>query len=265
MPYLHIGRQTLELRPGETVVGSGAQASWRMPDLDLAPQHFSVTVEPQGSARVCAVSAQHVVVVDGHQVGLDGLELTDGAAIGAGGGRFVYTARPLLESADRAEDAAVEPAVLLDDTARRAYAVGTGELTIGRDRASTVIVRDPSVSRVHAEIVAEAGRHVIHSVGSGGTRVNGYRISAPHVLEEGDRVEIGEVRLLYTRRPPPPGYATAPTREAGGDDLGNRSTIIHRRFDPSSGGIRTGLRAMRIALLIGVAVAVLALALLFAS
>src|SRR5512141_1236185 len=63
--------------------------------------------------------------------------------------------------------------------------------TVGRDPASDIILRDPKVSRHHAENVFERGFFVLHDLASAdGSYVNGKRIRvAP--LTHGARLRLG--------------------------------------------------------------------------
>jgi pSer/pThr/pTyr-binding forkhead associated (FHA) protein len=60
-------------------------------------------------------------------------------------------------------------------------------------------VSDRLVSRRHAEIEREHGQYVLRDCGSrNGTFVNGQRISEPHILRDGDEIQIGlEFKALY--------------------------------------------------------------------
>ena len=259
MPYLHLDGGTRPLPPGETIVGSGAMATWRVPNQNLAARHFTVRVGDDGRATLCPFSAQHVVVIAGRQVGVDGQELADGDTIAAGSAHFVYT-----RESGSAHAPPVEPpttAVLLAEQSRRVHPIAGRALTIGRDRASAIVLRDPAVSRFHAEVRPEAGRHVLYSSGSGGTRVNGHRLSAPRVLEEGDVIEIGEASLRYTLAPPPAGWTTSRGGDDGDDELGRRATLgadVIREPLPGArpDALRVGLVVVAVLVAIAIVVAV---------
>ncbi len=72
-------------------------------------------------------------------------------------------------------------------------------LTIGRLGSSDMPIHDRLASRRHAEIQREHGQHVLRDCGSrNGTFVNGQRISGPHILRDGDEIQIGlEFKALY--------------------------------------------------------------------
>jgi pSer/pThr/pTyr-binding forkhead associated (FHA) protein len=96
-------------------------------------------------------------------------------------------------------------------------------VSIGRDAASHIIVRDPTVSRFHADVRSEAGEFVLYAMGSSGTQVNGHGVSAPHLLEEGDVVQVGDQRFRFTRQPLPPDVT--PAELGAGED---EDRLTHR-------------------------------------
>ncbi|HKG93273.1 MAG TPA: FHA domain-containing protein, partial [Gemmatimonadaceae bacterium] len=92
MPFLEHEGNTRELTAGDTLVGSGSQADWRLQNVDLAARHFSVVVGSDGRVLLKPYSAQNVVVVNGRQVPLAGVSLADGDVIAAGLTRFAFVA-----------------------------------------------------------------------------------------------------------------------------------------------------------------------------
>ena len=76
----------------------------------------------------------------------------------------------------------------------------TGEVTtVGRGRGVDIVLDDPSVSRLHAELVRR-GEHVYVSdlgLSTNGTRVNG-RPVGKRVLSEGDVLSFGACRTRVT-------------------------------------------------------------------
>ncbi len=70
-------------------------------------------------------------------------------------------------------------------------------LTIGRGSKAKLIFDADSVSRLHSSIEWSGGRHRVKDLGStNGTFVNETRINE-HVLEDGDRIQLGRVLLKY--------------------------------------------------------------------
>jgi len=78
------------------------------------------------------------------------------------------------------------------DGTEKSYRLQTHRpFTVGRDPGNDIILRDPKVSRHHAEIVFERGFFVLHDLASAnGTYVNGKRIRvAP--LTHGAKLRLG--------------------------------------------------------------------------
>jgi pSer/pThr/pTyr-binding forkhead associated (FHA) protein len=121
-------------------------------------------------------------------------------------------------------------AYLVYEFERRAYPLAEDGFTIGRDAASDIVVREPSVSRSHAEVRAEGGEYVLHTSGATGTRLNGESIHAPRQLKDGDRIEIGTAELTFRRSKLPLGVSVvdrAEPRPQLDDVLTRRTTITN--------------------------------------
>jgi putative serine protease PepD len=72
------------------------------------------------------------------------------------------------------------------------YAV-THSLRLGRAADNDLVLKDRSVSGHHARIDLAAGRATLADLGSSnGTWVNGQRLAAPHPLQHGDRLQLGD-------------------------------------------------------------------------
>ncbi len=112
---------------------------------------------------------------------------------------------------------------------RRAYPLTVAGFTIGRDASSTIVLREPSVSRSHAEIRAEGGEYVLHTSGATGTRLNGETVSTPRQLREGDRIDIGTAELTFRRSRLPLGVSVVDRAESQplDDVLTKRTTITN--------------------------------------
>ena len=71
------------------------------------------------------------------------------------------------------------------------YLIGTAPLTIGRGPESDVPVHDEDVSRNHAYVLRTHQGFLLVDSSLHGTYVNGERIQAQRLLENGDLVQIG--------------------------------------------------------------------------
>jgi hypothetical protein len=114
---------------------------------------------------------------------------------------------------------------LVDDRWGKAYPLTEKETTIGRGKPSTVIIRDPAVSRHHASIRRRGAAYVLAVTGAAGTSVNGEPVTGEHTLAEGDTIEIaltalrfsysaptGEMFIVSRDHPVQPEFEEAPTR-----------------------------------------------------
>ncbi len=76
------------------------------------------------------------------------------------------------------------------------------DVTLGRAPGSTVVLGDPTVSRLHARIRAANGSGpVLEDAGSShGTFVDGERVRGPVLLHDGARIRLGDAELVVERR-----------------------------------------------------------------
>lgn len=140
-------------------------------------------------------------------------------------------------------------AYLVYEFERRAYPLSDTGFTIGREAASDIVIREPAVSRSHAEVRPEGGEYVLHTSGTTGTRVNGNLINTPRQLKEGDRIEIGTAELTFRRSKLPLGVSVVDRAEAAPheDDILNRRETIS---NPILGSHDPGDRRSRLPLTI---------------
>ena len=139
------------------------------------------------------------------------------------------------------------------DGAEKSYRLQTHRpFTLGRDPGNDIILRDPKVSRHHAEIVFERGFFVLHDLASAnGTYVNGKRIRvAP--LTHGARLRMGNTygrfsEELPTESDPTPMAAAEPFDQPvppPTEDIGalmptssiervNLQTVPHDKLNPA--------------------------------
>ena len=142
------------------------------------------------------------------------------------------------------------------DGAEKSYRLQTHRpFTVGRDPGYDIILRDPKVSRHHAEIVFERGFFVLHDLASAnGTYVNGKRIRvAP--LTHGARLRMGNTYGRFSEElpteadnaaplasaPEPFDQPVPPTEDLSHLDIHptatiervNRETVPHEQVDPA--------------------------------
>lgn len=100
---------------------------------------------------------------------------------------------------------------LVYEVERRAYPLSETPFTIGRDASSGIIIREPAVSRSHAEVKVEGDAFVLTPTGATGTKLNGMPITTPAKLSDGDKIEIGSVEITYREGRLPLGVAVVDT------------------------------------------------------
>jgi len=81
--------------------------------------------------------------------------------------------------------------LLKKDGGTENYPLAAFPLTVGREPTNTIVLKDNSVSRVHARIDLAEGKVIIEDLGSSnGTFINGAKVSS-FVLNDGDTLEVG--------------------------------------------------------------------------
>jgi hypothetical protein len=71
------------------------------------------------------------------------------------------------------------------------FFVDQPEFIIGRDEECDLIIPDRQVSRRHARVILQGDQYLLEDLGSkNGTFVNGREIGKPHILEDGDEIQI---------------------------------------------------------------------------
>ncbi len=74
------------------------------------------------------------------------------------------------------------------------------EVTIGRDHANTISVKDPRLSRNHAKIAwdEKSGKYLLHDCGSrNGCFISGHKIEQPTILKNGEIIVIGDTIITF--------------------------------------------------------------------
>jgi predicted component of type VI protein secretion system len=221
MPWLTTEGAAHQIGEGETIVGSGPHAAWRLVSHDLAAKHFIVT-SSANRVSICPASVEAVVAVNGHQIGASPIGLHDGDTIDAGSARFRYS----MTQSDTTSAVQVEPAHIVEARSGVVHPLTERSAGIGRDRTNAIVVRDPTASRFHAEIRIEAGGFVLHPRGSSGTKLNGRRLGTPERLEDGDRIEIAHVELRFVAGEPPADAPRAAPFSTDDDESSHRRTLV---------------------------------------
>ncbi|HJW94820.1 MAG TPA: FHA domain-containing protein [Thermoanaerobaculia bacterium] len=112
------------------------------------------------------------------------------------------------------------------DGTEKSYRLQTHRpFTVGRDPGNDIILRDPKVSRHHAEIVFERGFFVLHDLASAnGTYINGKRIRvAP--LTHGAKLRMGNSYGRFSEELPTEADAAPSAQEPMETPIPQQATI----------------------------------------
>lgn len=103
------------------------------------------------------------------------------------------------------------------------YELGAEVTTVGRGEGVDIMLADPSVSRLHAELVRRGAYVYVTDLGlsTNGTRVNGRPIGR-RVLAEGDVVSFGAARTRIGGLSPMTSDDTVPLRRISAPELTRR-------------------------------------------
>jgi hypothetical protein len=98
----------------------------------------------------------------------------------------------------RSHRKAVQYAWLMDLTHNHRYDLFEDITSIGRAGDNDIYLPDQAVSRKHAQIREFSGHFTLSDIGSStGTLLNGKKIRAPQVLQNGDEVVLGDTVLKF--------------------------------------------------------------------
>ena len=119
------------------------------------------------------------------------------------------------------------------ELAGKRFPIGDAPATLGRGEDCDVVIPDPAVSRLHAELRQEADGFVVSDRGSAnGTRVNGTLITGAQRLRPGDEIMIAS--HLFRFEPIDAGAVTVPVSSSRAAQAVASSTVL--RVTVSGGG-----------------------------
>ena len=107
------------------------------------------------------------------------------------------------------------------------FALGELVTTVGRGAGIDIALEDPTVSRLHAEIVRRGPHYYVCDLGlsANGTRVNGRPIGR-RVLEQGDVLSFGSARMRAGGLADDTAVDTAPVRRVSAPELTRREVEV---------------------------------------
>ena len=136
----------------------------------------------------------------------------------------------------------LRPVYLIFEFERRAYPVGAGAFTIGRATSCDLVVREPAVSRIHAEVNRTPEGVVVKPFGATPTIINGLPAPGETLLHHGDEIDIGSAKLTFNEISLPLGVSIVDTsrRKHNPEDVDTRrptitNPILAGRANPNQG------------------------------
>ncbi len=230
VPFIEFQQRLYRLREGENLVGSDAQANIRLSEL-RANCGVTISVGELGTFAWPARGTASVAIND-RPLGDEPLPLFNGDRLSLNGALLVYVddggeptvkldapipaavAKTVVEAETLA--GSVEPGLLRRQTPpepknrvvavlrrldnNQCYIIERAGFRIGREKRCDLIIPDRKISRLHAEVTFARGAHLLRDLGRTATRVNGRKISEPHKLQVGDKIQIGKYEFVFLRR-----------------------------------------------------------------
>lgn len=208
------GRTTVvPLLRDEITIGRRKGNAIRLTERNVSRNHARL-LRRNGKYVVEDLGSYNGVTVNGERIDTKA-ELSAGDQLGIGDYDLAFQADLRETTYARPSQPASRPPprlVLLGDPAPGAeFTLTKPAVRIGRDERLDVWINHKSISHEHAEIQVRDGKTTIFDLGSAnGTRINGIQASRA-VLESGDIIQLGEVRLRFL--PAEGAHSLAPLEE----------------------------------------------------
>ncbi len=194
-------RTTLELGDEDYTIGRADDASIRLTERNVSRKHAVIKHKPEGGGWLIEDGGSYNgIFVNGERIE---------QAVAFNPGDSVQLADYRLEIVDQQETApAVEEdprkvrpdrlVMVIGPSPGQEYPLNVDRVGIGRAEDATISINHASVSRLHCELVQMGqGRwEVVDSGSANGIRINGVELRRG-IIEPGDALELGDVRLRY--------------------------------------------------------------------
>jgi pSer/pThr/pTyr-binding forkhead associated (FHA) protein len=118
---------------------------------------------------------------------------------------------------------------LIDVTNKKGYTLRRRVVQIGREIGCSIVLKDPTISRFHADVRAEGGQFVLYAMGSSGTKVNGEPAVAPRLLREGDQIMMGDTTFTFSALHIPAGIRSVQFEDHEDDAFSRKNTQLAQR------------------------------------
>ncbi|MDX1437532.1 MAG: FhaA domain-containing protein [Anaerolineales bacterium] len=195
----------LTLAPNHyTIILSPGDAAELKNNSVLLDELTSALIEASEEAGITFPSTPEIHVIEDRDLPEGDVEIV---------ARTVYTAATATKNLAPPESSkeSVPPNAFLIIAGHKVFQLDQMVVNIGRRPDNNLVIDDPSVSRVHAQLRAIRGQFVLFDLEStGGTFINGQRVSNG-ILYPGDVIALANIQLVYGQDAPrslddTPGY-----------------------------------------------------------
>lgn len=229
MPFLVIGAERVELRPGRVTLGGHGGDAIPLAALSELPAVAVISLGADSRATIRRLGRRVSVRVGGKWLGAKSRKLYDGAPILVGKNRLTYEstaggagsregvgpgAQARTELVSVVTDHGIVARVV-DVESGRIVPVPSRGLVIGRGHDSDLVLEGNDVSRRHATVSVAAGGFRVADASANGTLLNGKRLVGERPITHGDVLRIGARELRFELDPPPDGTAMGETDAEG--------------------------------------------------
>lgn len=217
MPAIKLNDQQFALRPGQTRLGTGADADVRIAStgtpgiraiVDVAGNHAVIRrASDESAVRVNGVPlVDPTPLMHGDKVEIEGQALyysddTKSGATQQMSASAIAALAPKRTPPPRATAATGGRLVSLVDG--KEYAIPATGITMGRDAGAGVVVAQNEVSRKHAEILPGPDGYVLTDFSANGVYVNGTRVTREQRLSRADVIRVGSEEFRFYADPSP--------------------------------------------------------------
>jgi hypothetical protein len=173
----------------------------------LTPNEFVVVLSPEDRARFASIEdelVEELIAVARDHAEIERYTFVGPVSVVMETDEQLSPGVLLVSGEMQRHEEAVRSRLLLPDG--QTYALANQPVTIGRLPDCNVVLADPNVSRVHAEIRPVAGdgsaapQYQIADRGStNGTKVNGLPLTGPRTLASGDTITLGATSIGFER------------------------------------------------------------------
>ena len=193
-------RTTLELANDEYSIGRAEDASIRLTERNLSRRHAQLRVDAALVWTLEDGPSYNGTYVNGERV-TEPVQLKSGDVIQLGDYRLEFADQQVVLPEPEVDSRKVRPdrlVMVIGPTPGCEFSLTAERSMVGRAEEAAVSINHASVSRLHCEIVSlgQSRWEVIDQGSANGIRINGVDLRRG-IIEPGDALELGDVRLRY--------------------------------------------------------------------